>query len=252
MTYDFSFYTETSSILGLLSICCWIIVFTPQMYKNYRRKSGESLSLLFLWIWLIGDIFNIVGAVMENLLPTMIILGIYFAIADLIIIGQVYHYRSRLQENEIEPLLGEFPNVQQIVENDSFISAMPNESKSYMIYNIICFLLSLYFIGLVIGFSLLFGWLSAILYVGSRIPQIMKNMSTKSVEGLSLIMFIFSITGNILYCLSIFYKSVQKDYILLNLPWLLGAGGTMIFDIIIFIQFVSYSRNINDNSNQNY
>jgi hypothetical protein len=46
----------------------------------------------------------------------------------------------------------------------------------------------------------LLGWGSAILYCVSRIPQIMQNFKNESVEGLSLTMFIFSVVGNITYC----------------------------------------------------
>lgn len=48
--------------------------------------------------------------------------------------------------------------------------------------------------------SQLLGWGSAILYCASRIPQIMQNFRNESVEGLSLIMFVFSVVGNITYC----------------------------------------------------
>jgi uncharacterized membrane protein YagU involved in acid resistance len=48
--------------------------------------------------------------------------------------------------------------------------------------------------------SQLLGWGSAILYCSSRIPQIMQNFRNESVEGLSLVMFIFSVVGNITYC----------------------------------------------------
>jgi uncharacterized protein with PQ loop repeat len=46
----------------------------------------------------------------------------------------------------------------------------------------------------------LLGWGSAILYCASRIPQIMQNFRNESVEGLSLVMFIFSVVGNLTYC----------------------------------------------------
>lgn len=48
--------------------------------------------------------------------------------------------------------------------------------------------------------SQLLGWGSAILYCVSRIPQIMQNFRNESCEGLSLVMFVFSVVGNITYC----------------------------------------------------
>ncbi|KAG0164449.1 hypothetical protein DFQ30_009942, partial [Apophysomyces sp. BC1015] len=86
----------------------------------------------------------------------------------------------------------------------------------------------------------LLGWASAILYCGSRIPQIMQNFEHESVEGLSLVMFVFSVVGNITYCVSILLKSLDRTFLLINFPWLLGSGGTLFFDFTIFFQFYIY------------
>lgn len=60
-----------------MSIACWIIVYSPQIYENYTLQSGEGLSVLFVVTWLLGDITNLVGASMAGLLPTVILLAIY-------------------------------------------------------------------------------------------------------------------------------------------------------------------------------
>ena len=54
-----------------------LVVYTPQIIENYRRKSGEGLSVLFVVIWLIGDLFNLFGALLAGLLSTVIILAAY-------------------------------------------------------------------------------------------------------------------------------------------------------------------------------
>ena len=46
----------------------------------------------------------------------------------------------------------------------------------------------------------LLGWLSAFLYLSSRIPQIIKNRDTKC-AGLSLALFVFAVGGNVTYVL---------------------------------------------------
>lgn len=46
----------------------------------------------------------------------------------------------------------------------------------------------------------LLGWLSALLYIASRIPQIFKNRHTKC-AGLSLALFVFAVGGNVTYVL---------------------------------------------------
>jgi hypothetical protein len=61
-----------SGILGSVSIACWVVVFSPQIMENFRRGSAEGLSVVFLVIWLAGDVFNILGAVLQGVLPTMV------------------------------------------------------------------------------------------------------------------------------------------------------------------------------------
>jgi hypothetical protein len=61
-----------SGICGSISIACWVVVFSPQIFENFRRSSAEGLSVVFIVIWLVGDIFNILGAVLQGVLPTMV------------------------------------------------------------------------------------------------------------------------------------------------------------------------------------
>lgn len=48
-----------------------------------------------------------------------------------------------------------------------------------------------------IGTSL--GYISAVLYLGARVPQILKNYNHKSCDGLSILFFLLSLMGNITY-----------------------------------------------------
>ena len=77
-----------------ISIACWIVVFTPQILENFRRHSASGLSLLFIIIWLVGDVFNIIGAVLQGVIPTMTILAVYYTFADLILLAQCIYYRG--------------------------------------------------------------------------------------------------------------------------------------------------------------
>jgi hypothetical protein len=72
--------------------------------------------------------------------------------------------------------------------------------------------------------------------------------------------FILSLLGNLTYgagvsdvisassvgrgltaCKQILCHSTEKDYFLTNLPWLIGSLGTMVEDVVIFIQFRIYA-----------
>lgn len=85
---------HTDSVTSSISIACWIVVFTPQILENFRRHSASGLSLLFIIVWLLGDIFNILGAVFQGVLPTMTILAVYYTFADIALLGQCFYYRG--------------------------------------------------------------------------------------------------------------------------------------------------------------
>jgi uncharacterized protein with PQ loop repeat len=249
-----------ANITGWLSIASWIVVFTTQIYQNFKGKSGESLSLWFLWIWLLGDVFNIAGIALENLLPTMLFLAVYYTIADMILIMQVFYYRrlhrSDSMREEFDRLLEEHPrtpdgevrNLETADEdttcclNPKFILTWTSVSLSFILYTV----------GMVkyLGVAQYMGWSSALLYIGSRIPQIRKNTRKQSTQGLSLYMFLFGIAGNSLYCASIFLQSTDKDYLMTNMPWLIGAGGTLFLDVFIGIQFLLYKSSTEEQNEQ--
>lgn len=106
----------------------------------------------------------------------------------------------------------------------------------------------------------IFGYLCAILYLGSRIPQILLNYRRKSTEGISALFFLFACIGNLTYVLSIFafepkcYSDRGKQircgdgesgaiygrYMLVNASWLAGSLGTLFLDFAIFVQFFLY------------
>ncbi|KAJ2405597.1 hypothetical protein GGF41_007050, partial [Coemansia sp. RSA 2531] len=84
------------------------------------------------------------------------------------------------------------------------------------------------------------GYISALLFLGARIPQLAKNYRKQSCEGLSIGMFMFSILGNTAFTLSLLLHSLDNDYLLANIPWIIGSTGTLVFDLAIFYQFHLY------------
>lgn len=42
--------------------------------------------------------------------------------------------------------------------------------------------------------------------------------------------------------LQILFHSVEKQYVVTNLPWLIGSLGTMVEDAIIFVQFHAFGE----------
>jgi hypothetical protein len=116
-----------------------------------------------------------------------------------------------------------------------------------------------------------FGYLCAVFYLGSRVPQLLLNYRRKSTDGVSLLFFLFACIGNLTYVLSIMaYSPVCQGtvsaennlsdfshrhrphcrpgeaaalygrYVLVNLSWLVGSFGTLLLDMAIFVQFFLY------------
>ncbi|ROT41717.1 vacuolar membrane PQ loop repeat protein [Sodiomyces alkalinus F11] len=96
--------------------------------------------------------------------------------------------------------------------------------------------------------GLVLGYISAALYLCARIPQIIKNWREKSCEGLALLFFLLSLTGNAAYGASLIAYSQEKDYLVRALPWLLGSLGTIVEDSVIFVQFHLYKPGRNRRS----
>lgn len=346
-----------------ISIACWVVVFSPQIIENFRRQSADGLSLVFLIIWLAGDVFNILGAVLQGVLPTMIILAVYYTLADIVLLGQCFYYRgfnireefsasptpepnaiatgalnsdtgaenARSPATERSSLLPK-PNGQANAEDYPTSAADADQGRRFSassfhsfrgllnssvdgthlspatpfvdpsdtararrrqrrISTIQAIAFNSTAIALVCAAGILgwyfspgskkstsdsepltldvlgqvFGYFCAVLYLGSRIPQLLLNFRRKSTDGVSLLFFLFACIGNLTYVLSILAyspvcrgsqdvgplrhhakcqpgeaKAIYGRYILVNLSWLVGSFGTLLLDMAIFVQFFLY------------
>lgn len=72
----------------------------PQLIENYRNGNAEAISLLFIFIWFVGDITNLIGGLWAGLVPVIITIAFYFCIADGVLIGQCLYYKNRNSRRE--------------------------------------------------------------------------------------------------------------------------------------------------------
>ncbi|KAL7626360.1 putative vacuolar membrane transporter for cationic amino acids [Parahypoxylon ruwenzoriense] len=302
-----------SGICGSISIAAWVVVFSPQIIENFRRRSADGLSVPFIILWLLGDVFNILGSVLQGVLPTMLILAIYYTIADFVLLAQCFYYKGFTWKDEVTPprpkspdiavdeptertvLLGGYlgergrrgsgwshlsPAVPLVFEPPAIPPPTPTKLQS-IVWNSVAIIMVC--VAGVSGWALsrrysgsqpaepvndgdfpsfdlwgqIFGWLCALLYLGSRLPQMLLNWRRKSTEGVSILFFLFACLGNLTYVLSIFAyeprcakphcEPGEADelygwYILINLSWLAGSLGTLLLDLGIFAQFFIYSN----------
>ncbi|XP_022894395.1 probable vacuolar amino acid transporter YPQ1 isoform X8 [Olea europaea var. sylvestris] len=64
---------EISFGFGIASLICWAVAEIPQIITNFNNKSADGVSLAFLCTWIVGDVFNLVGCILEPAtLPTQL------------------------------------------------------------------------------------------------------------------------------------------------------------------------------------
>ncbi|KIJ64518.1 hypothetical protein HYDPIDRAFT_28458 [Hydnomerulius pinastri MD-312] len=249
-----------SNVLGWISIACWVIVYSPQIIENYQLQSGEGLSLLFVYIWLLGDLCNLVGALMAHLLPTMIILGVYYTLCDSTLLFQVYYYRWKARAGRVQlpQDVAEASTEQSCLLGDNALVhgseiRQPSVMRVFLQYSAaVAFVMATgvaaYFISerlkheditpnderdMPLEWRIqVIGWTSALAYLGARLPQIFKNFKTRC-EGLAPGLFLFAILGNTTYSLSIIVVSTERGYLIRNASWLAGSALTILFDLVV-------------------
>ncbi|RSL69360.1 hypothetical protein CEP53_002242 [Fusarium sp. AF-6] len=263
-----------SGIFGSISLTAWITVLVPQLHANYKSGSAEGLSMAFLFIWLLGDTANFVGALLTRLAPTAIGLAGYFCIADLVLIGQCLYYKTAKSHPPSVSSTGvDVVSSEQTPLLSSTQQSGPTERSKINLW--LSNTLSLFAVGVVgcvswfatyeLGFlgssetdapdteqdsnkmletvGIMLGYGSAVCYLCARIPQIIKNYREKSCEGLAILFFLLSLTGNVTYFVSLLAYSQEKTYLVNAVPWFLGSLGTVGEDMIVFAQFRKYSGN---------
>jgi uncharacterized protein with PQ loop repeat len=109
----------------------------------------------------------------------------------------------------------------------------------------------MYFYFKLTGFIILaniIAWITAILFIISRIPQILLNYRRKSTDGLSIYSFVFLNIANYLFLASILVNicDIKNEeninmFMINNLQWIIGPIITSFLDFFIFYQFVIYT-----------
>lgn len=79
-------------------------------------------------------------------------------------------------------------------------------------------------------------YVSCVLYLTSRVSQIIKNASRHSAEGLASSMFMCAVAANSFFGASVLLRSRTREETLSSLPWVLGSLGTVVLDLVILAQ----------------
>ncbi|GMP31653.1 hypothetical protein CsSME_00005782 [Camellia sinensis var. sinensis] len=88
-----NFNDELSFAFGLISLVCWGVAEIPQIITNFRTKSSHGVSLLFLLTWIAGDVFNLVGCLLEPAtLPTQFYTALLYTASTVVLVLQSLYY----------------------------------------------------------------------------------------------------------------------------------------------------------------
>ncbi|KAK6459601.1 PQ loop repeat-domain-containing protein [Scheffersomyces xylosifermentans] len=96
--------------------------------------------------------------------------------------------------------------------------------------------------------GLVLAWGCTVVYMASRCPQLYKNYMRKSVDGISPVLFGAALLGNLTYTLSILtscefvFGNDKSEFIMKELPYIIGSSGTIVFDIAYFYQKFLYKN----------
>ncbi|KAK4429130.1 putative vacuolar amino acid transporter YPQ1 [Sesamum alatum] len=117
--------------LGIASLVCWAVAEIPQIITNFTNKSAAGVSLAFLSTWIVGDVFNLVGCILEPAtLPTQFYTALLYTIVTIILALQCVYYNHFLQwwkhsqkeankvNEETEPLQPKLHDRKTAVTND--------------------------------------------------------------------------------------------------------------------------------------
>lgn len=82
-----------SFTFGFISLICWGVAEIPQIITNFRAKSSHGVSIVFLLTWVAGDIFNLVGCLLEPAtLPTQYYTALLYTITTIVLVVQSFYY----------------------------------------------------------------------------------------------------------------------------------------------------------------
>lgn len=206
-----------SYVFSVLSIIFYSIVYFPQFRLIYKTENSENLSILMLIMWTQGDALSLAGLILLHLELNLIIIGWYHLFIGISMMIYTFYYKKERK------LL------------DAFYI------MTFILLNItICSVLQIYVTEQQSQIGEIIGWITASLYIIGRFPQFYLNYKKKSVEGLSIVMYVNTILGNIFYVCSILTYSIEYEYIRINMPWIILSVVVIFLDLFIIAQCKYY------------
>ncbi|KAA8537676.1 hypothetical protein F0562_027334 [Nyssa sinensis] len=225
--------------LGLASLICWGVAEIPQIITNFKNKSGHGVSLAFIFTWIVGDVFNLVGCVLEPatvedeskpLQPNSLDPNVPTSNTPVEVPPRrdFYYMSARSLAGSATPPLQSYikaksgPSALEYNSESSSEDEKPVSQPRKISWSV--------------GYG---SFLAASAYLPHQCNALsdafMKVKGRRLVQGLNPFMFIFALIANVTYVGSILVRSREWKKIKANLPWLLDAIVCVALDLFAFI-----------------
>ena len=247
---------KISFTIGMISNCIWLFCSAPQIYHNFKTKKVECFSPFYFILIFTADILSLTGAFIVQALATQIITGIIYVLLDLILITQYAIYGHCIKCNISKPSIDNPLNSQSSLDDTISINNNNNSFSSnhapLLAIAFPTFVLAKVDYSIPYSGSNLFGtvsgWCGTLIYITSRIVQLIKNIKTKYLTDYSPMYIAFLISANATYSISVFIKSLNPQYLWKETPWIIGSLVPMVFDIITAIQMIVFGTQVSDDN----
>lgn len=238
--------------VGMFSNCIWLVSSTPQYIQNCKTKRVDGQSPFFFSLLFSGNIFSLIGLFINGGLFIQIIQSIIYCILDGILVSQYVYYRCCYVECCVDQFKDKDKNSKDISDisdgSDNIVAPAVAGVATAAVLAAVDYAHPYSKIELL---GTIFGWISACIYISSRIPQVIKNFQMKTVGDLSPFYVILSISGNSTYLISLFIKDTSAQFAWNQMPWIFGAGGPCLCDIIFLIQMCAFGLSTGGNTQKN-
>ena len=253
---------ELSYVLSTISLIFYSIVYVPQFYVIYKSKSSDGISFLMLLLWTQADILSLIGTIVLYMPSSIIIIGWYHYLVGTIMIIFVLYYTDKyytqqnrdnqdtnLNRDNLDTNLNrDNRDNRDNLDTTKYTSECTNLNRYYLIKcfatflflsinTCTCIVLNIFINKSHDESGAILGWITMSFYLIGRIPQMWMNYKRKSTQGLSLLMYIFTMCGNGVYLAVI---TIDPVYIESNMPWIINCIVTILMDIFVICQYYMY------------
>ena len=205
---------KVSYVFGTLSIIGYSVCYLPQIFTIVKAKSSVGISVASILLWTQADVLSLIASILLGLNPTLIAISWYnFAIGIIMtIVIILYRQEVRTIEIVIAVLVTLANLVASIVLNALWIV---DEAS-----------------------GLILGYITTVVYVLGRFPQIISNYKNKHTGEVSSAMYWCSIFANACYIVVCF---VDPSSVHENMPWIISTLLSGMLDLVVIFQIRYYA-----------